>query len=70
MLVVPFTGVGPRMFEDFFAKRTDLKGARGKYEPNPGGQPFYAVRLRELDLVEQEAMKLVPAVLTPGVVDA
>jgi len=70
MLVVPFTGVGPRRFEDFFAKRTDLKGARGKYEPNPGGQPFYAVRLRELDLVEQEAMKLVPAVLTPGVVDA
>ncbi|MFP5454781.1 MAG: anti-phage dCTP deaminase [Alphaproteobacteria bacterium] len=70
MLVVPFTGVGPRMFEDFFAKRTALKGARGKFEPNPGGQPFYAVRLHELDLVEQEAMKLVPAVVTPGVVDA
>lgn len=70
MLVAPFTGVGPRMFEDFFAKRTTLKGQKGKYRPNSGGQPFYAVRLRELDLVEQEAMKLVPAVVTPGVVDA
>lgn len=70
MLVAPFTGVGPRMFEDFFAKRTDLKGPKGKYEPNPGGHPFHAVRLRELDLVEKEAMRLVPAVLTPGIVDA
>ena len=70
MLVAPFTGVGPRMYEDFFAKRTTLKGIKGAYEPSSGGQPYYAVRLRELDLVEQEAMKLVPAVLTAGVVDA
>lgn len=70
MLVAPFTGVGPRMFEDFFAKRSDLKGPKGKYQPNSGGQPFHAVRLRELDVVEQEAMKLVPAVVTAGVVNA
>lgn len=69
MLVAPFTGVGPRMFEDFFTKSKALKGERGTYKPNAGGQPFYAVRLRELDLVEREAMKLVPAVLTPGVAD-
>ncbi len=70
MLVTPFTGVGPRMFEDFFVKRVSLKGAKGEYEPNAGGQPFYAVRLKELDIVESEAMKLVPAVLESGINDA
>jgi deoxycytidylate deaminase/dephospho-CoA kinase len=70
MLVAPFTGVGPRMFEDFFTKRKALKGEGGRYEPNAGGQPFYAVRLRELEVVEQGAMKLVPALLTSGVLDA
>lgn len=60
MAVVPFTGVGPRMYEDFFIKRGELKGAGGKYTPKVGGIPFYAVRLRELGAVEQEAMDLIP----------
>lgn len=60
MAVAPFTGVGPRMYEDFFVKRGELKGADGKFTPSAGGIPFLAVRLRELDAVENEALKLIP----------
>lgn len=70
MLVAPFTGVGPRMYEDFFVKRAELKTDGGRYVASAGGEPFYAVRLHELDLVEQEAIKLIPAVVTSGVTNA
>lgn len=60
MLIAPFTGVGPRMYEDFFVKRGDLKLPGGRYEPRESGIPFYAVRLRELGSVEEQAMRLVP----------
>lgn len=60
MVVVPFTGVGPRMYEDFFAKRATLKGAGGTYLPPAAGVPGFAVRLLELERVEEAASKLVP----------
>lgn len=60
MVVVPFTGVGPRMYEDFFAKRGELKDSGGKYLPPEGGVPAHAVRLRELMKVEESAADLVP----------
>jgi len=59
MVVVPFTGVGPRMYEDFFAKRTDLKRADGSYDPPDRKLPAQAVRLRELRRVEERAVALV-----------
>lgn len=61
MAIVPFTGVGPRMYEDFFVKRGELKGEGGAYKPQAGGTPFYAVRLRDLIAVEDAAVKLIPA---------
>jgi deoxycytidylate deaminase len=60
MVIVPFTGVGPRMYEDFFVKRGELKDSRGSYLPPEGGEPAYAVRLRELAKVEEAAAALVP----------
>lgn len=55
MAVLPFTGVGPRMYEDFFTKRSELKRKDGKFELPSGDEPGYAVRLRELRHVEQKA---------------
>lgn len=60
MVIAPFTGVGPRMYDDFFVKRGELKGPRGAYRPQEDGEPFYAVRLRELNSVEDAAVGLVP----------
>lgn len=60
MVIRPFTGVGPRMYEDFFAKRVRLKDASGAYVRQAGGLPVHAVRLKELAQVESEAVKLVP----------
>lgn len=59
MIILPFTGVGPRMYEDLFAKRGELKGAGGSYSPPLGGQPSVAVRLSALKSVEEEAALLV-----------
>ena len=60
MVVVPFTGVGPRMYEDFFAKKTELKREDGSYGAPHGGLPAYAVRLQELRMVEERAAALIP----------
>lgn len=60
MLVAPFTGVGPRMFEDFFTKKDDLKKSTGEYEPVTEGTLRHAVRLRKLEDVEAVASKLLP----------
>lgn len=62
MVVVPFTGVGPRMYEDFFTKRTELKRVDGSYDAPNRGLPAYAVRLRELRAVEERAAALVPEI--------
>lgn len=61
MLVVPFTGVGPRMYYDFFVKRNELKDSEGNFRSVREGLPFSAVRLRELDAVEKEVVKLLPS---------
>jgi deoxycytidylate deaminase len=61
MLILPFTGVGPRMYEDYFIKLGGLKDdVTGAYLPPAGGIPAHAVRLRELARVEEAAADLVP----------
>ncbi|RYG58030.1 MAG: hypothetical protein EON56_00915 [Alphaproteobacteria bacterium] len=60
MIVLPFTGVGPRMYEDFFTKRVTLKGARGVYVAPEASVPTQSVRLREMANVEERAAALVP----------
>lgn len=59
MMVVPFTGVGPRMYEDFFAVRGKLKGLGGAYKRPSDNVPSYAVRLLQLGTVEESAAELV-----------
>lgn len=59
MRILPFTGVGPRMYDDFFVKRGELKGVGGVYQPQAHGEPFSAVRLRALDGVEDVASEMV-----------
>lgn len=60
MIVVPFTGVGERMYEDYFLKKGDLKDASGRFVRPAGGTPEHAVRLRDLTSVEQSAASIVP----------
>jgi tRNA(Arg) A34 adenosine deaminase TadA len=60
MVVVPFTGVGPRMYEDYFLKRDEMKEKSGKYKPPAGDVPAFAVRLRESAAVEAAAASLIP----------
>ena len=60
MTVVPFTGVGPRMYEDFFVKRDELKDASGRYKVPSNGVPTFAVRLDAMAKVEEAAIALVP----------
>lgn len=62
MIVLPFVGVGPRMYEDFFTKRVPLKGGGGVYTPPEAGAPSQSVRLREMAAVEERAAKLIPVV--------
>ncbi len=59
MVVVPFTGVGPRMYEDFFTKCDELKDDSGRYRPPSADVPKTAVRLLQLDDVEAKAAELV-----------
>ncbi len=59
MLISPFTGVGPRMFEDFFTSRTEMKSNDGSYIAPKGGEPPHAVRLLDLKLVEEGAAALI-----------
>lgn len=60
MIILPFTGVGPRMYADLFVKRGELKGASGVFKSPPGGQPDVAVRMSALNSVEEAAAALVP----------
>jgi deoxycytidylate deaminase/dephospho-CoA kinase len=60
MLIVPFTGVGPRMYNDFFGKIDELKDADGSYRRPRASAPTKGVRLRELIKVEEAAASLVP----------
>ncbi len=59
MVIAPFTGVGPRMYDDFFVKRGELKARGGRYVPQSEGVPHQAVRLRELESVEDVAIGLI-----------
>lgn len=63
MAILPFTGVGPRMYDDLFVKRSALKGGGGVYVPPKAGTPAFAVRLKELARVEEAAAMLVPEVV-------
>lgn len=61
MLILPFTGVGPRMYEDHFAKRSELKvRGSGEYKEPNGEFPAIAARISELAHVEELAAGLVP----------
>ncbi len=60
MTVVPFTGVGPRMYQDSFTKRSELKDKTGAYISPLGGVPAFAVRLNALTRIEEAAAALIP----------
>lgn len=55
MVIAPFTGVGPRMYDDYFKKRGELKNPDGSYLPPNSNGPIHAVRLNELRMVEEHA---------------
>ncbi len=60
MRILPFTGVGPRLYEEYFLKRVDLKNDRtGEYIEPKSDVPTIAVRLSELADVEKRAAELV-----------
>lgn len=54
MIVTPFTGVGPRMYEDHFMKNSELKDDNSGAFIQPGGTtPVHSVRLRDLAEIEK-----------------
>jgi deoxycytidylate deaminase len=59
MAVVPFTGVGPAMYQEAFVKKGELKNAEGALDMPSNGLPDSAVRLSELSTVEDRAIDLV-----------
>ena len=66
MSVVPFTGVGPRMYEDHFTKKHELKDASGRFVPAQGDAPSFAVRLSALSDVEKRAVGLTTEAEAPA----
>lgn len=59
MLVLPFTGVGPRMYEDHFIKSGELKDENGAFMPPKGTRPIMGARLAALESIEKQAVELI-----------
>ena len=57
MLISPFTGVGPRMFDLHFKKTQELKNADGSYIEPSGDRPVEAVRIETLKENETRVLK-------------
>ena len=60
MTIAAFTGVGPRMFEDFFKTRSSLKSRSGSFVPPKSARPAETIRLLALQQVEAKAAELMP----------
>lgn len=59
MVVLPFTGVGPRMYEDHFIKSAELKDERDNFVSPEGTRPVIGARLAALDSIEKRAVELI-----------
>jgi deoxycytidylate deaminase/dephospho-CoA kinase len=59
MLILPFTGVGPRMYEDHFIKSGELKGTNGEFMPPTSSRPITGARLGALESIERQAVSLI-----------
>jgi deoxycytidylate deaminase len=59
LAVLPFTGIGPRMYEDHFIKSGELKGPEGEFAPPKGTRPIMGARLAALESIEQQAIELI-----------
>ena len=60
MIIAPFTGIGPRMFDDFFKKKASLKAPDGSFAWPEATRPAEAIRLHALRDVEAKAAELMP----------
>jgi len=56
--VLPFTGVGPRMYEEYFLKHTELKDGEGKIMKSTSQQLLTGTRLHDLKSIEEKAISL------------
>lgn len=62
MSIRPYTGIGPRVYEQYFLKRGELKDQRsGAFVGPDTEQSRIGVRLWELDKVEEMAIDKLPA---------
>lgn len=60
MLVIPFTGVGPRMYEDYFMKMGENKNSEtGAFEGSNTQGHLLGVRQLDIESVEKSAAELV-----------
>ncbi|MDM9628359.1 anti-phage dCTP deaminase [Rhizobium sp. S152] len=59
MLILPFTGVGPRMYEDHFIKSGELKDENGAFTPPTGTRPVMGARIGALETIEKQAVELI-----------
>lgn len=60
MVILPFVGVGPALFDKVFAKRTEVKGLDGTFNAPSIPEVVKGVKLLELADVEGRAVGLVP----------
>jgi deoxycytidylate deaminase len=59
MTIQPYTGIGPSIYGSHFLKRGELKDARtGEYDGEGGEVPHFSIRLENLDIIENNAIKL------------
>jgi len=60
MLIIPFTGVGPRMYEDYFMKMGENKNSEtGAFEGNNAQGHLLGVRQLDIESVEKSAAELI-----------
>lgn len=59
MEILPFLGVGPRMYEDHFLKNGELKDASGSVKIENNESPIRGIRLEALKAIEDSAASLI-----------
>lgn len=57
--ILPFTGIGPRMYEEHFLKIGELKDDTGNFLPLKIGSPIAGTRLDALQSIEDKAIALI-----------
>jgi deoxycytidylate deaminase len=62
--ILPFTGVGPRLYTELFLKEGEWKTPTGRFDPPPMSRLRRAIPIDKLDDIEKRAAEMAPPVAT------